>query len=352
MEVLSCIITTLQDDEPQSNGDDLSPTLEAASSENQPTSEREHSEDNPQEQEPTNVEDNDTLEIIDEQYNLKKKRGVTRAKDVWTLPSGQRIKVEWNKFGQPIKKGGRILGGWLGTVARRGNMCPIHYISWKVMPLVPFKVDIIKMTRSKFFLSPDDKVEAWVLKSVSRKWKDYKHELKIKYKKATRTQGEIASDIPPEIEKQHDREPGRIEFFVVTHKTKDGEYINQSSSDFAEDLMGDLAKKTTTSEFSNATKQIEESVFRDKKGEDRYGRVRGYGIGPTPTQVFGIQAHLRNVENESHDPMKDEVQRLQVQMQDMQKKHESEMNEIKSLLHRLVTQSVNLGTETSGTPSP
>ncbi|XP_020107616.1 uncharacterized protein LOC109723595 [Ananas comosus] len=155
-----------------------------------------------------------------------------------------------------------------------------------------------------------------------------------------------------EFEKQHDREPGRIEFFVVTHKTKDGEYINQSSSDFAEDLMGDLAKKTTTSEFSNATKQIEESVFRDKKGEDRYGRVRGYGIGPTPTQVFGIQAHLRNVENESHDPMKDEVQRLQVQMQDMQKKHESEMNEIKSLLHRLVTQSVNLGTETSGTPSP
>lgn len=83
----------------------------------------------------------------DEQGNLKKRRGITRAKDVWTLPSGQRIKVEWNKFGQPIKKGGGILGGWLGTVARRGNMCPIHYISWKVMPLVPFKVDIIKMTR-------------------------------------------------------------------------------------------------------------------------------------------------------------------------------------------------------------
>lgn len=79
--------------------------------------------------------------------------------------------------------------------------------------------------------------------------------------------------------------------------------------------------------------------------------MRGYGIGPTPTQVFGIQAHLRNVENESHDPMKEEVQRLQTQMQDMQKKHESEMNEIKSLLHRLVGRSVNLDTETSDSPS-
>lgn len=88
---------------------------------------------------------------LDEQGSLRKKRGVTRAKDVWNLQSGQRIKVDCNKFGQPIKKGGGILGGWLGTVARRGNMCPIHYISWKIMPTVPFKLDIIKMTRVSIF---------------------------------------------------------------------------------------------------------------------------------------------------------------------------------------------------------
>ncbi|OAY73341.1 Alpha,alpha-trehalose-phosphate synthase (UDP-forming) 1 [Ananas comosus] len=209
--------------------------------ENQPTSEREPSEDNPQEQEPTNVEDNDTLEIIDEQGNLKKKRGVTRAKDVWTLPSGQRIK-NLSRIGK----------------ASRANHTTPHTIGSK---------------------------------SFARK---------------------------------------RQEF---------------------EDLLGDLAKKASTFEFSNATKQIKESVFKDKKGEDRYGRVRGYGIGPTPTHIFGIQAHLRNVENENHDPMKKEVQRLQVQLQDMQNKHESEMNEIKSLLYRLVGQSVNSGAETSDSPS-
>ncbi|XP_020106690.1 uncharacterized protein LOC109722927 isoform X1 [Ananas comosus] len=194
-----CTITTLQDNEPQSDRDDLSPTLNPTSLENQPSIEPEPSEENSQVQESTNIEDDDTLEIIDEQDNLKKKRGLTRAKDVWNLPSGQRIKVDWNKFGQPIKKGGGILGCWLGMVARRGNMCPIHYISWKVMPIVPFKLDIVKMTRSKFFLPRDDKIETWVLKSVGRKWKDYKHELKSKYKTANRTQEEIASDVPPEI---------------------------------------------------------------------------------------------------------------------------------------------------------
>lgn len=60
----SCIITTLEDDEPQSNGDDLSPTLDPTSSESQSALEREPSEENAQVQEPTNVEDNDTLEII------------------------------------------------------------------------------------------------------------------------------------------------------------------------------------------------------------------------------------------------------------------------------------------------
>lgn len=83
---------------------------------------------------------------LDEQGNVKKKRKM-RAKDVWTLPASEKIKVECNQFGQPIKKAGGILGGWLGTVARRGNMCPIHYISWKIMPIDPFKLKIINVTR-------------------------------------------------------------------------------------------------------------------------------------------------------------------------------------------------------------
>lgn len=77
---------------------------------------------------------------------MRTKRGVTRAKDVWSLPGGEKIVVSCNKFGQPVKKSGGILGGWLGTVARKANLCPIHYPTWKKMPN-SFKINIINLTR-------------------------------------------------------------------------------------------------------------------------------------------------------------------------------------------------------------
>ena len=65
---------------------------------------------------------------------MHKKRGSTRAKDVWTLPIGQKIVIQCNNMGQPIKKGGGIMGGWLGTVARKKEFCSIEYSSYKEMP--------------------------------------------------------------------------------------------------------------------------------------------------------------------------------------------------------------------------
>ncbi|KAK9140412.1 hypothetical protein Scep_010093 [Stephania cephalantha] len=33
---------------------------------------------------------------------------------------------EFNEYGQPIKRGGGILGGWLGTIARKRNIVPLN----------------------------------------------------------------------------------------------------------------------------------------------------------------------------------------------------------------------------------
>lgn len=51
-----------------------------------------------------------------------------------------------------------------------------------------------------------------MLKSVGRKWKDYKHELKSKYKTANRTQEEIASDVPPNCATIIDRSYSQLVF--------------------------------------------------------------------------------------------------------------------------------------------
>ncbi|WOL13596.1 serine/threonine-protein kinase HT1 [Canna indica] len=45
--------------------------------------------------------------------------------------------------------------------------------------------------------------------------------------------------------------------------------------------------KTLALESDSSTPTIEDEIYRQAVGPERHGRTRGYGIGPTPTTVFG-----------------------------------------------------------------
>nr|CAD1840418.1 unnamed protein product [Ananas comosus var. bracteatus] len=295
-------VTNLVLDESQTNGDNSSPILQSTSLDSEPSSDRspasdsESLESQPQVEEEVEIERDDTVEIIDEKGNVKKKR-MMRAKDVWTLLASEKIKVECNQFGQPIKKAGGILGGWLGTVARRGNICPIHYISWKIMPTDPFKLKIINITRLKQVLFVGMNKTFIIVK----KWKDYKYDLKAKSKINQHTQQE-------------------------------------------ENAMNAIAA-SSAAEPSKSSTNLENDYIKNTLKRDKYGQVLGYGNGPTPTKIFGLQSQLRDIDNEQEDPMKEEVKRLKAKIEVMQNKHDSDMLEIKSLLRQLVGQSVNSSTD-------
>ncbi|XP_020086046.1 uncharacterized protein LOC109708647 isoform X2 [Ananas comosus] len=361
-----CEITSLRQD-PRSNSTESEFDTE---SDSEPSSEPD-SQSQSQIQEQANVGYDEIVEIVDEQGNVRTKRGVTRAKDVWSLPGGEKIVVSCNKFGQPVKKSGGILGGWLGTVARKANLCPIHYPTWKKMPN-SFKINIINLTRSKFSIPSKECVNAWILKSVSRKWKGYKYELKAKYKVNDQTEQQIASTVPNEImpqqwidlvriwfsekselysrigkmaranvktphttgsmsfarkrqefEDENHREPSRIQFFASTHKQKDGNYINDTSKRLVEKCMTEVAKRSVSSESPDAIFQLENEVFGKLIGKEQYGRVRGYGLGPSPTQVFGPQAQFRFMDNAEQNSVE-----LQSQMKTMQNNYESKLAEM------------------------
>nr|CAD1841008.1 unnamed protein product [Ananas comosus var. bracteatus] len=273
-----CEITSLRQD-PRSNSTESEFDTE---SDSEPSSEPD-SQSQSQIQEQANVGYDEIVEIVDEQGNVRTKRGVTRAKDVWSLPGGEKIVVSCNKFGQPVKKSGGILGGWLGTVARKANLCPIHYPTWKKMPN-SFKINIINLTRSKFSVPSKECVIAWILKSVSRKWKGYKYELKAKYKVNDQTEQQIAS---------------------------------------TEKCMTEVAKRSVSSESPDAIFQLENEVFGKLIGKEQYGRVRGYGLGPSPTQVFGPQAQFRFMDNAEQNSVE-----LQSQMKTMQNNYESKLAEM------------------------
>nr|CAD1821761.1 unnamed protein product [Ananas comosus var. bracteatus] len=80
-----------------------------------------------------------------------------------------------------------------------------------------------------------------------------------------------------EFEEKNQREPGRIEFFAVTHKSKDGSYINTDASNFVSDAMVKVNASITSGSSASAT-ELENDAFIRMKGKDRYGRVRGYGL--------------------------------------------------------------------------
>nr|CAD1833486.1 unnamed protein product [Ananas comosus var. bracteatus] len=264
------------------------------------------------------------------------------------------------------------------------------------MPTDPFKVKIINITRSKFSLPGGIMkvdVDGWILKSVSQKWKDYKYDLKAKSKINQHTQQEVSKSVPPEVvpqqwidlvrywyseksekyskigtasrknhttphttgsksfarkrdefEEKNKKQPGRIEFYAITHNSKDKAYINTASNNFVENAMNAIAA-SSAAEPSKSSTNLENDYIKNTLKRDKYGRVLGYGNGHTPTTIFGLQSQLRDMDNEQEDPMKEEVKRLKAKIEVMQNKHDSDMLEIKSLLRQLVGQSVNSSTD-------
>nr|CAD1843238.1 unnamed protein product [Ananas comosus var. bracteatus] len=164
-----------------------------------------------------------------------------------------------------------------------------------------------EIVESKFSVPSKECVNAWILKSVSRKWKGYKYELKAKYKVNDQTEQQIASTVPNEIMPQQWIDLVRIWF----------------SEKSEEKCMTEVAKRSVSSESPDAIFQLENEVFGKLIGKEQYGRVRGYGLGPSPTQVFGPQAQFRFMDNAEQNSVE-----LQSQMKTMQNNYESKLAEM------------------------
>ena len=86
--------------------------------------------------------------FVDGSGRLRRRRGPTLVRDVWQLPEGERIVIECNKLGQPIKKAASLLTSFLGTVARRGQLCPLNYSKWNDM-LPAYKIEMLRVVQVK-----------------------------------------------------------------------------------------------------------------------------------------------------------------------------------------------------------
>ncbi|XP_038985606.1 uncharacterized protein LOC120111782 [Phoenix dactylifera] len=222
----------------------------------------------------------DDLHIQDEQGRVRLTRGSSRARDVWQLREDEKIVVECNELGQPIKRAGSLLSSFLGSVARRGQLCPLNYHKWNDM-LPSYKVELLKFVQKKFVLPPES--HDWVLKSLNRKWKEYKSKLKADWKREGMTEEELARVCPPDVYhhqwrelvhywffergqtysdigraarasqtiphtlgsksyarlraefmEDHGRKPSEVEFYKMTHTHRDGSFVREKSRDIVD----------------------------------------------------------------------------------------------------------------------
>lgn len=83
-------------------------------------------------QDTSNDEVNDQDENL--QHQVQRRRGKTIMRDVHALDPDHLLVVKFNDRGQPYGDLQATLANFVGTIARNGNVLPLHFLDWRKMP--------------------------------------------------------------------------------------------------------------------------------------------------------------------------------------------------------------------------
>ncbi|KAH0682523.1 hypothetical protein KY285_020031 [Solanum tuberosum] len=126
----------------------------------------------------------------------RKSRGPTLLKYVWKLPPRKTIDVPFNCRNHSIGKEGRKLASFLGIIARTPELTPLHVDDWRNFDIEQ-KKKLVDFVKKKF--SFPKRGEASILKSLGKKWKDYKCEIKGEYMSKYKTKDALLKNRPSRI---------------------------------------------------------------------------------------------------------------------------------------------------------
>ncbi|KAG6625555.1 hypothetical protein CIPAW_16G105200 [Carya illinoinensis] len=308
----------------------------------------------------------DRFVVVVDSNGDRVKRQLHSIPDIWHLPEGERIEMEINLLGQPIKKQDSKVVRFGGLIARSNKLVPIIYKDWRSVPNT-VKEEAWGLIKGKFKV-PDDKLDVfkkWILKDLGKKWKDYKHELKKKLlnEKDTSAAQVVARASPDMVDLEqlaelanlwfdpeymskcnknkecrkkqvivhsggskslaryaHDVKkstgalPSRAQLFVKTHKKKDGTHYNDETRKKVVEMEELLTQDANPIEMGSGGTMTWKSddVYSKVMGLERPGRVRGLGFGPIPTkQTCQHSLPTSNQENgiskEEFDKMRNEL---------------------------------------------
>ncbi|XP_074314668.1 uncharacterized protein LOC141649899 [Silene latifolia] len=272
-----------------------------------------------------------TYECVVQDPDGKRTRGKTVLAEIWNMPEGHRIVVEINKSNQPIGDEGGVLGYFCGTIARNGGLCSLSYTRWdhlKKGNKGNNQTLILKEVQKRFLYAKI--LEKWILKSINHKWRDYKCLLKGKHYSDDANITELQNNVPQDVVNDQwisivnfwrsDEGQKRSAKSRLSHKKAKTKPIHTSGTKsharIYEDLKKSLQRSPTRTEVylechqhkneANVTDQIKEIAAQQEHldgnldddpvaqvlGKDKYGRVRGLGLGVKPSDLVEASSTL------------------------------------------------------------
>ncbi|KAK4608269.1 hypothetical protein RGQ29_001896 [Quercus rubra] len=134
---------------------------------------------------------------------MPNKCGPNRFDDIWNMPPGKKLILEINGAGQPVGENAGPWAKWLGTVARKPDMCPINYLSWHSMPL-QYKNRCWEAIQARWVIPaariPLADQRKWTLSRIGKLWRGHKSELKKKHCNLNTTKEDLLQLSLPEVD--------------------------------------------------------------------------------------------------------------------------------------------------------
>ncbi|WOK98814.1 hypothetical protein Cni_G07526 [Canna indica] len=260
--------------------------------------------------------DEDNLEV-DEAYQQnelstdgsttrkKRTRGKTRNLDLIKMSPGQKIRLDFNQYGQPIGVNASKFSSFLGNHVRNDGDIPISFEKWEDVPDEQ-KQKIYMRVLEKFEFEETDLIKFRIMQNMRRKfdgiepndWKTFVeyHDRETTQKICAQNKENRGKQVLPhytgsksyvviraeqaEMDPEH-REPTSWKMFCIAH-TKSDASLNSTPAQEIVDKFKALAQESDSS-----TPTTEDEIYRQIVRPEKHGRTRGYGLGPTPTTVFG-----------------------------------------------------------------
>ncbi|XP_075651741.1 uncharacterized protein LOC142622192 isoform X1 [Castanea sativa] len=291
-------------------------------------------------------EEFETSESGGSRVGNKKGRGATRNLKLAKLFTKERFLIIWKKR-RPVGEYSRVFKSEWTALVRRISIVPLQVKDWREVPY---------QNKRKLFDYILERVivegqETLVWRQMNRSYKSYRSSLKKKWFKPYEEDPEEALEIlPPNMtdddwnylvnlwsnkdwknmcdknkysrsknfiihitgsksfqqRSEEEREktgedPSRLQLFEITHTRSNGQAVNETT---LEPLM--KFKRLTTKVAEGSLQMSDDEMFVDVFGPEHHGRVRGYGDGISPIELWGSSSStIRDLQMQLKESEKD-----------------------------------------------